>query len=87
MKAAFSMVLFVEGNPVGYKVSVENQDHIIMNPAENPNREIYPPVLHVSKNGGYWRVEGTNSPDLIDQVIEEVRINMQFPPHHYSAAP
>ena len=87
MKAAFSTVLFVDGNPVGYKVCLEDTDHIVMNPAENPGREILPPILHVSNISGHWQVEGTQNRDLIDQVMEEVKLNMHYPVHQYSAAP
>jgi hypothetical protein len=87
MNTAFSTVLFVEGNPVGYQVITPDADHFIMNPAENPSRQILPPVLHVTNVSGQWKVEGTQNADLIEQVMEEVRINSHFPPHQYSAAP
>ena len=87
MRTAFSTVLFVDGNPVGYKVRNEDNNHFIMNPAENPGREVLPPILHVSQIAGHWQVQGTSNTDLIDQAIEEVRQNLLLPPHYYSAAP
>ncbi|HET7899336.1 MAG TPA: hypothetical protein VFL47_16730 [Flavisolibacter sp.] len=80
----FSTVLFVEGNPVGYKVVEENSNRIALNPAENPSREVIPPVIHASQENGRWTVEGTDDRDLIDQVIED--ISMQLPRSLQSAA-
>jgi hypothetical protein len=67
----FSTVLFIEGNPVGYKVFKE-EDRLLLNPAENPNRNICPPSMLASNHNGHWLVEGTNDRNLIDQVIEDV---------------
>jgi hypothetical protein len=67
----FSTVLFVEGNPVGYQVH-EEKDRLVLNPAENPNRGLIPPVLEVVRNPAAISVRGTNDRDLIDQVIEDV---------------
>jgi hypothetical protein len=87
MKTAFSTVLFVDGNPVGYQVLPQDAGQYIMNPAENPGRKILPPVLHVVNISGQWKVEGTINRDLIDQVLEEVTLNLNLPAHQYSAAP
>lgn len=73
----FSTVLFIDGNPVGYKV-YEEESRLVLNPAENPNREIYPPVLAAKKSNGQWSVEGTDNKDLIDQVIEDIRLKDRF---------
>lgn len=81
----FSTVLFVEGNPVGYKVIEEGQNRLSLNPAENPSREVVAPVIHVKNEGGKWRVEGTQDRDLIDQVLEDISI--QLPTGFKSAAP
>lgn len=80
----FSTVLFVEGNPVGYKVEEEGRNHLSLNPAENPNREVVAPVMHVKNEGGNWRVEGTQDRDLMDQVLEDISI--QLPSQFKSAA-
>ncbi len=64
----FTTVLFVDGNPVGYK-AVKKDDHISLNPAENPNREICPPIISARSEMGQWRVSGTWDQNLIDQVI------------------
>jgi len=82
----FSTVLFVDGNPVGYKVFKE-KNSIVLNPAENPNRHVLPPVLTVRKRDGKWLVEGTYNRDLIDQVIEDVSLNDRLPRYELSAAP
>jgi len=82
----FSTVLFVDGNPVGYKVFKE-KNRIVLNPAENPNRNIHPPVLTVKNKDGKWLVEGTFNRDLIDQVIEDVSLNDRLPSYELSAAP
>ncbi|HZH38328.1 MAG TPA: hypothetical protein VEX65_13690 [Flavisolibacter sp.] len=81
----FSTVLFVEGNPVGYKVREEDRNRLALNPAENPNREISPPVLQARKEAGAWKIEGTDDRDLIDQVLEDLSI--QLPQAVLSAAP
>lgn len=81
----FSTVLFVDGNPVGYKVMKEDKDRLALNPAENPDREIEPPIIHVLNEGGCWQVKGTRDRDLIDQVLED--ISMQLPTALQSAAP
>ena len=70
----FSTVLFVDGNPVGYKVFQQDQA-LVLNPAENPARGIYAPPLRARNEQGQWRVEGTNDRNLIDQVIEDVTAN------------
>lgn len=80
----FSTVLFVDGSPVGYKVMAEERGRLLLNPAENPNRDIIPPVIHAKNEGGYWRIEGTTDRDLIDQVLED--ISMQLPSSLQSAA-
>lgn len=67
----FSTVLFVDGNPVGYKVFKE-ADRLFLNPAENPNREIFAPAMRAHQKDGAWLIEGTSDRDLIDQVIEDV---------------
>jgi hypothetical protein len=83
----FSTVLFVDGNPVGYKVYKQN-DRLVLNPAENPNREVLPPAISARNEGGEWLVEGTTDRDLIDQVIEDVTLNEnRLPYHDLSAAP
>ena len=82
----FSTVLFVDGNPVGYKV-YEEQNRLVLNPAENPNREIHPPVLAAKNKSGKWLVEGTENKDLIDQVIEDINLNNHLPYQSLSAAP
>lgn len=83
----FSTVLFVEGNPVGYTVSKE-QDRVVLNPAENPNRGIFPPALSARREGDNWMVDGTSDRDLIDQVIEDITLNEgKLPQINLSAAP
>lgn len=83
----FSTVLFVDGNPVGYTVSTED-DRVVLNPAENPNRQILPPALSARRQGDQWLVDGTTDRDLIDQVIEDITLNEGKIPHHsLSAAP
>ncbi len=73
----FSTVLFVDGNPVGYNVE-KMENRLVLNPAENPNREIHPPVMMAQRRNGEWQVEGTGSRDLIDQVIEDVSLNAEL---------
>ena len=70
----FSTVLFVDGNPVGYKVFQQDQ-RLLLNPAENPSREVYAPPMQARNEQGNWLVEGTNDRNLIDQVIEDVTAN------------
>lgn len=81
----FSTVLFVEGNPVGYQVKEEARNRLSLNPAENPNRDVEPPVMHACNINGSWKVEGTRDRDLIDQVLED--ISLQLPTSRTSAAP
>ncbi|MBB1282805.1 hypothetical protein HRH25_00345 [Flavisolibacter sp. BT320] len=81
----FSTVLFIEGHPVGYQVLEEDRNRLRLNPAENPNREIAPPIILASQESGFWRVEGTRDRDLIDQVLED--ISLQLPTAPQSAAP
>ena len=84
---SFSTVLFVEGSPIGYKVCLNDDHNITMNPAENPGRAILPPVLYASNVSGNWQIKGTRNPDLIAQAMEELRYNMDFSPHPFTAAP
>lgn len=81
----FSTVLFVEGNPVGYKVLEEERNRLSLSPAENPNRAVVAPVIKARNENGFWRVEGTQDRDLIDQVVEDLA--MQLPAGALSAAP
>jgi len=81
----FSTVLFVDGNPVGYKVVKETRNRLSLSPAENPHREIVPPIIHARQVDGCWKVEGTRDRDLIDQVVEDLSI--QLPTYLQSAAP
>ncbi|NTS40285.1 hypothetical protein HRG84_05150 [Flavisolibacter sp. BT320] len=81
----FSTVLFVEGNPVGYQVMEVERNRLRLNPAENPHRDIAPPVIQASQQNGYWQIEGTRDRDLIDQVLED--ISLQLPTAPLSAAP
>ncbi len=69
----FSTVLFVDGNSVGYKVYEQN-NRLVLNPAEKANPELFPPVLAAKNSGGKWLVEGTDNKELIDQVIEDIRL-------------
>ena len=82
----FSTVLFVDGNPVGYTVCQE-KDRIFLNPAENPNREVQPPVLSVDRRNGQFHVNGTSDQNLIDQVVEDISQNVFLPRHPLTAAP
>lgn len=81
----FSTVLFVGGNPVGYKVIEEDRNRLSLNPAENPYREIVPPFMQAKNEGGRWLVEGTQDRDLIDQVLED--ISLQIPSATHNVAP
>lgn len=84
----FSTVLFVDGNPVGYKVF--QQEHgLLLNPAENPNREVHAPPMRARNEHGHWLIEGTSDRNLIDQVIEDVTANGQDSSrqHELSVAP
>lgn len=67
----FSTVLFVDQLPVGYKVR-RTQNRMELNPAENPSRLVTPPQLVAENRGGRWEVAGTENPDLIRQVLDEV---------------
>lgn len=80
----FSTVLFIEGHPVGYQVLEEDKNRLRLNPAENPNREIAPPVIVARQEEGFWHVEGTRDRDLIAQVLED--ISLQLPAAQQSAA-
>ena len=83
----FSTVLFVEGNPVGYKVFEEGRNRLALHPAENPNCEIHPPVVNARNENSTWKIEGTQYRDLIDQVLEDISLNIQLPASPRSAAP
>lgn len=72
---------------MGYTVSTE-QDRVMLNPAENPNRSILPPALSARREGDHWLVDGTTDRDLIDQVIEDITLNEgKIPQNSLSAAP
>jgi hypothetical protein len=82
----FTTVLFVDGSPVGYEVQ-RDEGRLRLNPAENPNREIKPPVIFVKNIDGHLEIEGTSDRDLIDQVIEDVTQSHSIPDQDLSAAP
>ena len=83
----FSTILFIDGNPFGYEVLTDERNRLSLNPAENPHRELKPPVLTVQNVDGEWKVEGTTNQDLINQVLEEILLNAHLPTHGLSAAP
>lgn len=64
-------VLFVEGQPVGYKIFQEG-DEFFLEPAEVPDHSMHPPSLTVMHDRDQWAVHGTLSQDLKDQVIEDL---------------
>ena len=82
----FSTVLFIDGKAVGYKV-VEEENRLILNPAENPSRDTPAPVLSALRQAGEWRVEGTTNRDVIRQVIEDVTLSESLSTNLLSAAP
>lgn len=83
----FSTVLFINGNPIGYKV-FRQANRLVLNPAENPSREVLPPSIYAHNESGHWVIEGTNDRDLIAQVIEDVSLNEgRLPTALLSAAP
>jgi len=82
----FSTVLFVNGNPVGYKIEKQN-NRILLSPAENPNRETAPRI-EATERQGEWLVEGTTDRNLIEQVIEDMaNCNRFISRTPFSAAP
>ena len=82
----FSTVLFVDQAPVGYRVQ-RSLDRIEFNPAGNPSRLIQPPQLVAQHRGGRWEVAGTENPELVQQVLEEVAAQNVYAPAQLSAAP
>ena len=82
----FSTILFVDGEPVGYQVNM-NEDQLLLKPAENPSRRFDPPVLMVYCTEGTWHVQGTNHHDLIEQVLNDIKKNKVVPKSGLTAAP
>ena len=77
----FSTILFVEGHPVKYDISL-NDVVASLHPSENPNSFLVPPLLQAQKSSDAWQITGTADRDLIDQVIEELEWNQ----NKYTAA-
>jgi hypothetical protein len=73
-KPAYAVIfysVFVHGNPVGYSEN-EEIDKLALNPAENPTREINPPVWSAMKSSGKWLPEKQQDRNWIDQVLKNV---------------
>ena len=82
----FSTVLFVDGQPVGYLVH-EDEDRLVMSPAEAPDRQLLAPVIYVLEKDGQFVVEGTSNEELKQQVLDEVSNVLIIPNSSLSAAP
>lgn len=48
-------------------------DRAELNPAENTGRTQDAPFLVAEKNLNNWEVQGTNNPELIRQVVDELQ--------------
>jgi hypothetical protein len=83
----FSTIVFIDGNPVGYKVHQDQAGQLSLNPAENPARSIMPPTLKATRVDGSWKIEGTENKKIIEQVLQDLRQNYRLPQHQLSAAP
>jgi hypothetical protein len=83
----FSTVLFVDQSPIGYTVQ-RSATRMELNPAENPSRAFTAPHLVAENRGGRWEVAGTENPEIIQQVLDELTHNqVTGMPTYLSAAP
>ncbi|RPD50566.1 MULTISPECIES: hypothetical protein [Chitinophagaceae] len=71
----FSTVLFVDQFPIGYRVQ-RSANRMELNPAENPSRSFIAPHLVAENRGGHWDVSGTENPEIIQQVLDELNHNL-----------
>lgn len=71
----YSTIFFVDGNPIGYKIFRKANQSISIHPAENPTREVQPPAITARLVHGKWEITGTSNQSLINQVLDELRLN------------
>ena len=64
-------ILFVEGNPVRYRVVQQREDLYLLEPENAP--ALKPPLLAAIRLSDGWAIEGTRDQNLIDQTIEDMQ--------------
>lgn len=67
----YNTILFVEGNPVRYRVIQQQEDMYLLEP-ENAT-DFKPPLLSAIRLSDGWAIEGTQEQNLIDQTIEDMQ--------------
>lgn len=83
----FSTILFFNGNPVGYKISQQENNQLSINPAEHTGRTTTVPSLRATYIDGTWQVQGTDDLEVINQVVEDLRQNAPLLTNALSASP
>lgn len=83
----YSTIFFVDGAPVGYTIIRQDERILKLNPAENPSRTSEAPHITAERINDDWRVKGTNNPQLVSQVLEELNRNKHLLAQKIKVAP
>ena len=73
-----SVLLFIQGNEVGYNLYVNDEGKYFFKPTTYTNRNFFPPTFWVYKLGAQWEFDGVNTQEIKDQAIEEIRYHLNF---------
>ena len=66
-----STLLFIDGHPVPYIIEPAG-DHFKLYPFHDVHPEVVPPRITARPADGHWLIEGSDSQDLKDQVVEDL---------------
>lgn len=66
-----STLLFIDGHPVPYIIEPTG-DHFKLSPFHDVHPEVVPPRITARLAEGRWLIEGCDSQDLKDQVVEDL---------------
>jgi len=73
-----SVLLFIQGNEVGYNLYVNDEGKYFFKPTTYTNRNFFPPTFWVYKLGAQWEFDGVNAREIKDQAIEEISYHLNF---------
>ena len=72
------VILFIQGNEVGYNLYVNDEGKYFFKPTTYANRNIFPSTFWVYKTGAQWEVDGINDNEIATQAIEEISYHLNF---------
>jgi hypothetical protein len=83
MLLLFSTTFNVQGNPVGYHIFIDRNEHLFFfKPTLYSNRNIYPPSFYAKRIDGLLKFEGLSDSDLQNQATEDIDMYMNVEPKY-----